>query len=345
LRPPAKPWIEWLPVAVRVLVVGAQIATVITTWPLWQARAWPPLLPAVPLPQWDIGWLMIVSALAVLVHPRYGLTAHCVVVGLAMLMDQTRMQPEIVSHCLLMLGTLPATGAKLVGRMHLVSLWLFSGLHKLFSPAFFDNIAPALFGDLFPSAPAGSVLVFASCIVGAELALGCLALSVRTRRFAACAAVPFHLGVLASLVWIGWNQAVWPWNVALAGAGFGLLFPWRESLTESFARAGVALRAAAACVLLAPLLFYVGALDAYMAHCLYSGNTPVGIWVHDGQEENLSMLTMHSSLHVPLPPTHRTFWQFFLAAGHPGDHLVIEDSRHWAHWWRYARTEYEYPER
>ncbi len=333
-----------LPVLLRWLVVASQIATVLITWELWSARVWPPLLPALPLPQFSVGWLMILSALAVLVRPREGLIVHVLVVGVAMLMDQTRMQPEIVSHCFLMLGTLPIAASQLIGRMHLVSLWLFSGLHKLLSPMFFDDIAPFLWQGVFPSASPTWSTAFGLTITSAEVALGLLSLFVRTRRVAAIAAVPFHLGILLSLSPLGldWNEAVWPWNVALAGAGMGLIYPWREPLLTSFTGIRLPMRVAAAAVLLSPLLFYVGVLDAYMAHCLYSGNTPRGIWEHDGIDDNLTMITINS-LRVPLPPTERTYWQFFLAAGHPGDRLVIEDFRSWARWWRYDRQEFDYP--
>ncbi len=333
---------EMLPVLFRWLVVAAQVATILVTWKLWQTRTSPPLLPVVELPQFGFGWLMLVSACAVLVTPRWGLIAHACVVFVAMLLDQTRMQPEIVSHCFLLLGTLPSNAARLIGRMHLISLWLFSGMHKLLSPAFYDDVAPYLWHGVTGDALPGAAQAFGVTLALTEIGLGLLAMFVRTRRIAAVAAIPFHLGVLASLVHMQWNEAVWPWNVALAGAGMGLLFDWREALLPSFRAVQGVMRAVAALVLVAPASYYFGGLDAYMAHCLYSGNTPRGYLVRPGIRENLTMLTI-DELKVPFPPTHRTYRDLFLAIGKPGDRLLIEDPRPCACWWGYDRVDFEYP--
>src|SRR5262245_15652377 len=66
-RPIAQEGLRWsisgdiLIVAFRWLVVGCQAATLLITWPLWQVHASPPMLPALPLPAFDLGPLLLLS--------------------------------------------------------------------------------------------------------------------------------------------------------------------------------------------------------------------------------------------------------------------------------------------
>ncbi|HEX4129496.1 MAG TPA: hypothetical protein VHZ24_05590 [Pirellulales bacterium] len=340
----ARRFLARLPLVARWAIVAAQVATVLVTWPLWQVREWPPMLPAVSSPQVSCGWAMLVSALAVLIVPRWGLTAHAVVVAVAMLMDQTRMQPEIVSHCLLLLGTLPGAGPKLIGRLHLITLWFFSGVHKLFSAGFYDEVAPFLWNGIFPRVSQTTIIAFGLVLAATEIALGLFAAFPRTRRAAAIAGALFHIGVFVSLSPVGldWNQAVWPWNLALAAASLGLLFDWRGSLWLDVRTVLPAWRIAAVGLLVAPATYYVGGLDAYLSHCLYSGNTPRGFWRHGHVTTDLTMLTIEK-LGVPLPPTHRTFWAMFRAAGQPDDQLYVFDPRWFARWRGWHESVYDYP--
>ncbi|HWA99081.1 MAG TPA: hypothetical protein VG713_11340 [Pirellulales bacterium] len=342
-RPAAISVGDWLPIVARCAIVAAQVATVLITWPLWEARAWPPLLPACGVPQCSMGWPMMVSALAVLIVPRGGLAVHASVVLVAMLMDQTRMQPEIVSHCLLLLGTLPAAVPRFVGRLHLISLWLFSGIHKLFSEAFYTDVAPFMWHGIFPEAPTAVITAFGVTVAVTEILLGVLSTFAATRRAAAVVGALFHVGVFLGLsLGLEWNMAVWPWNLALAVAAIGLLYPWRGSLLGQFQAVTLSWRAVGAALLLAPASYYIGGLDAYLAHCLYSANTPRGLWMHGNEIDDLSMLTIES-LDVPMPPTHRTFLAFFRAAGRPGDRLTIIDPRPCARWWSWQERTYDYP--
>ena len=108
----------------RISAVYAQAATIAITWPLWQVRHyvatadWPelPNLPALPLPQFDVGLLLFGSLLLVLIVPRWGVAVHGAMLLAAILLDQMRMQPECVSLFLLMLGTLDSPSLKMVAR-------------------------------------------------------------------------------------------------------------------------------------------------------------------------------------------------------------------------------------
>jgi uncharacterized membrane protein YphA (DoxX/SURF4 family) len=341
------PWKKiapWLAVALRVIVVVAQMATVWITWPLWQRREYPPLLPLVPGPAIDLGWVMLVTAATVLIWPRAGLAAHGLTILVAIGQDQTREQPQIISHALLLLGTIPRPAAQLVGRAHLASLWFFAGLHKLLSPGYYTQVIPGLWQPMLPGASA-SVVQLAG-IVGAcfELALGILALWPQGRRIAAIAAMLFHLGVFWTLSpWgLDWNESVWPWNMALAFAGFGLLWNWTTPAVADLRQVARPGQIVAVALALMPLGYYFALVDAYLAHCLYSANTPRAlIEVSEGSDISLPDATWEP-LHVPLPPTYRTYRAYFRAVGQQGDTLTIEDPRWLAPWWGGRRQEFPF---
>lgn len=324
----------------RWLVAAAQAVAVIVTWPVWQVRQEPPLLPALGLPEFDVGWLMLASLAVVCVAPRLGVASHAAVLAIAIMLDQTRLQPEFISCCFLLLGTLPALEAKLLGRLHLVALWFFSGFHKIISPGYYgqETFTAYLWSTLFPGrSPVGGTwlaVVVAIC----EMLLGIMALVPRTRRIAAWLALVLHTGALASLVFLDWNVAVWPWNVALALAGLALVRPWRETLAADFRRVGVVCRAAAVVLLISPLGYYLGIVDAYLAHCLYSSNLPMAYW----QGRELVGYPM-PTLHVPLPPTYRTYKAYFHAEAAPGDVMTIDDPRWCARYFGYAHEEVQQP--
>jgi uncharacterized membrane protein YphA (DoxX/SURF4 family) len=331
----------------RVTLVAGEAATVLVTWPLWQARSSPPNLPALPgLPALDMGAALLAALLLVLVAPRWGLPLHLAVLVAAMGLDQLRIQPQLVSFALLLCATGPApretgdgTGA-LVARCHLVALYLWAGLHKLLSAEYVDSAArfwqraaPAL-GPELARALAVGVAVFE---VGLALAVAWPV----TRRSAGWLAGAMHFAIFLSLSPLGRgrNESVWPWNLALAVAAPLLLTTWRTDWRTQLARpAAVAL---ALVLLLSPALYYLGRLDAYLAWCLYSVNVPVAILVRSEQREQLAaagattlrLPDLNSTireLSVPFPPAQRLFEQYFERVARPGDELHVYDPRGWA---------------
>lgn len=328
----------WPTLLFRWLVVAAQAATVCITWPLWQVRAAPPLLPALNLPQLDTGWLMLGSLAVLLLAPRTGVALHAFVLLVAIVLDQTRLQPEFVSMWFLLLATLPAAEAQLLGRMHLAALWFFSGFHKILSPNYYGVFAGWLWSQLAPGSSAAGGVWIAGVVAIVEMLLGLMVLVPRTRRMAGWLALVLHSGVLASLVYVNWNAAIWPWNVALALAGLALVRPWRESPIADFARVGGLCRVAAAGLLISPLGYYLGVVDAYLAHCLYSSNLPMAHW-HGRELVGFTLPT----LHVPLPPTYRTYKAYFHATAEPGDEMVIDDPRWCARVFGYAHEDVRQP--
>jgi hypothetical protein len=325
----------------RWLVVGAQGTTLWLTWPVWQNRTMPPMLPALAIPQLNMGWPLLVSLALVLATPRSGVILHSALLAWAIATDQMRLQPEVLSLCVLMLGTLPAAGAQLIGRTHLLSLWFYSGFHKLLSPGYYLMMHDRLWLRALPSSADKAAVVLSVGLALLEIALGVFAFFPRTRRWAAICALPVHAGIIVTLVSLHWNWAIIPWNLVLAVAGLALLWPWQESLRTDQARVGWPARIATWLLLISPLGYYLGLVDAYLAYCLYSANIPVAKWnggeivastLYRGPQDNPNQLYIG----VPIPPTHRTFEAFFRALAKPGDKLEIHDPRWCAQAFGYA---------
>lgn len=115
----------------RPLFVLLQGATVLLTWPLWQTRVDPPLLPMFEgFPQFDMSLVILATLVLTLVRPKVGVPAHITVLSIAFAQDQTRLQPEFVSLALILLGTTTIPYSGVLVRAHLVSLWFWSGLTR-----------------------------------------------------------------------------------------------------------------------------------------------------------------------------------------------------------------------
>ena len=155
-----------------------------------------------------------------------------------------------------------------------------------------------------------------------------------------------HTAILLNLSQLGINRndAVWPWNVALAFAGFVLIAPWKESLLDSVARCHALTRPLLVGLLVAPLGFYLGLMDAYLAHNLYSANTPQATVVCRSEclpHQNPNAIW--EAFRVPPPPEQRLFEQYFVLTCRPGDQLLISDSRWWFTWHGLARRRVSCP--
>lgn len=319
--------------AMRWALVGAQGFTLYLTWPLWQVRTSPPNLPLVPWlsgGDWpiDFTWLMLASLAIVLVRPAIGVVLHLATLLLAIMADQLRIQPEFVSIGLLMLGTSWGASGKILARWHLIALWFFAGLHKLLSDDYWNESGPEHFLRLMPEISRTTALWLAGGVAVWELSQGILTLVYPLRRFAGISAIALHSMILCGMMASNWNSAIWPWNITLALTGF-LLLPQAIVVQPGNYRPLVA-HGVGFAMFVAPCLFYVGKLDPYLAHCLYSDNTPQACFYNaEGDGEYLSTTTMNA-LNVPFPPAHRMFEQYFDRVAQPGDSMTILDDRSWA---------------
>ncbi|MGC4006356.1 MAG: hypothetical protein QM811_25835 [Pirellulales bacterium] len=136
-----------MPAPLTVLCVGLQVVTILVTWPLWQARSDPPY-PNLPwfdgCPSFSCGWLILATLAVVLARPGLGWMLHVAVLVPAIAMDQIREQPQVIGIAVLMGATIDERLAR-VARWYLVSLWFWSGLHKVLSP---DWMGPATWKQL-----------------------------------------------------------------------------------------------------------------------------------------------------------------------------------------------------
>ena len=190
-----------------------------------------------------------------------------------------------------------------------------------------------LWQRLLPDAGPSTAFWLSLVLAGLEMLLGVLALLPRTRRLAAIVALPLHAGIIGMLLYyLDWNWAVWPWNVALAGAGFGLLWSWREGVLTDLAAVRWSAKIAACILVVSPLGYYLGIVDAYLKptaiyirrtfpRATWNGGEIVASTMYRGPKDDPNQLYVG----VPIPPTHRTFEAFFHALAKPGDKLEIHD--------------------
>ena len=277
------------------------------------------MLAALPLPEINTGIIILVTLAGIFFRPLAGLAIHTLIVVYSILIDQTRLQPEIVSLVILMWGSLAFTSLQTLARAHLISLWFYVGLNKLLSPGYRSNFA-------FLHHPRSSSRALMIPVV--EILVGVLACITRTRKIAALLAFALHLAIVTVLVGGNGNSSVWAWNVGLAFAAIALFYSWKDSVVQAFRNSSSWVIAGALLILIAPLGFYFGLGDPYLAHNLYTKNTPVAVWHRaDGTSESIQPW---QPFNVPMPPEHRLFEQYFNELCGPGDYLVIQDPRYWA---------------
>lgn len=314
-------------VAYRGVLVAAQAATILLTWQVWQVRAVPPLLPLVPVPQFDMALPLLASLAVVLVRPRLGLPLHTGLLVWAIIADQCRLQPHVISLTWLMWGTAGLPGGLLVARGSLAATWLWAGIHKLTSPAYYGHSGSWMLGGLWPGADPALAALLAAAIAVTEIGLGVGTLLPACRRYVAIGAVVFHAGVLGMLAWrLGWDRPVWPWNVALACAGPFLVARWQgPGFGAIWSEASRMARGLAAALLVLPAGYWFGVVDAYLAHCIYSDNTPQAYVCSPFTRRNLGETCLRYD--VMLPPAQRLFVPFFRGVGQSGEWLEIEDPR------------------
>ena len=309
----------------RVLIACGLAATVALTWPLWQTRESPPMLPLLPIWQIDMGWPLVFACAALAISPTAGFALCWAMFAWAIASDQTRLQPQIPSMLLLSFSTMGSKGSELIARASLISLWFFAGVHKLLSPDYYTQLIPWLLGAEWQGTwgyAAGVVLAFS------ESLLAVLCLVPRSRTMAALLTFAIHAGVLALLspAFLNWNSAVWPWNVVLAIAGPNVVLRWRGwGLGDSWSESPTWAKCWAVALLFMPAGYWLGVVDANLAACLYANNTPKAFVCT--AFDRTSVNEFCETLNVPLPPAHRLYRPFFLGVGRAGTWLEVDDPR------------------
>ncbi|MFM8985390.1 MAG: hypothetical protein ACKONH_04915 [Planctomycetia bacterium] len=313
--------------ALRAALVAAQAATVLVTWNVWHPRSFPPLLPLVELPPFPAGQALLASLAVALFRPRVGVPLHAVVLAVAIVADQSRLQPHVISMATLLWATVGSPGGLVVARGSLAALWLYAGIHKLTSPAYFVTTGPWLLAAVWPGGPQWLGSAIAMAVAVTEVFLGCGCLVPRLRTAVAGVAAVFHVATFAVLALrLHWNSAVWPWNLALAVAGPAIVLGWRgRGLGDAWGAATRAARAVAIALFVLPAGYWLGVVDAFLAHCVYADNRPRAFVCTPFGRTDLDTICLR--LGVVLPPAHRLYVPFFRGIGRPGEWLEVEDPR------------------
>ncbi len=300
-----------------VLAVAAQLATVIITWQLWQVRVDPPNLPVLDLPAIPFGIVLVLSLVYCLIDPRRGCLTHAIVLGVASVFDQFRLQPQFLGILVLMFAVVSRHGA-IVCRWFLVSVWLWAGIHKFVSPDWYAHAGAWLV--MQTGLPVSKYhLPFAVSVAATEVVLGLLA--IFWPRIAGVCCFPFHVGVGTFLIYIQWNYSVLPWNFSTAVVG-----AWVMWLVGSKSRPKWAWeKFVALFFLIYPIGFYFGVVDHVYASVLYSDCVPRGLITRlDG---TLRPIEGWDPVHVPFPFERRLHRLFFERIAKPGEKLHIDDPR------------------
>ncbi|MFT5526005.1 MAG: hypothetical protein ACI9HK_003975, partial [Pirellulaceae bacterium] len=298
-----------------VLVVACELLTILITWSLWETRESPVNLPliAIPIP-FQIA--LAASLILVVMRPRIGGVAHAVVLLLACIDDQYRLQPQMICFAILILALIYEHGLWF-GRWYLVALWGWTGLHKLLSPEWLGAGSWTYLSRCGIDSGDWHI-VFAVAVAVVEIAIAVAAVCTPRRAAIGCAIL--HTGVLISLSPLvrNHNPSVWPWNFAVAVIGFWIL---TQQLPSTNGRWKYVMVAA---TLIIPAGFYFNLVNPYIAHVLYSGNKPQA---YHTTKEGVGQLDGYNGQSYPLPNSRRLFTQIFERTGSPGDKLYIYDPR------------------
>jgi hypothetical protein len=301
------------------IAVASQLATIAITWPLWQIRNDPPLLPAfsLNLPQVNFGWLMVGSCLLTLFRPWMGVWLHLAVILVACVFDEMRTQPQFFAIWVLMLASAKSE-LEPVARWFLISMWIWAGAHKILSPDWFTHSVSDLLIRVSLD-PEAWHWPFAIGIAAVEIIIGIAAIFRPRQSAVLCPLMHFGIILFVSPLALNWNYSVIPWNLASALIGFRILRrtptamptkPWEYVV--------------AALLLIYPSGFYAGWVDHGISFVFYSEHTPLGL-VSTNNESKL--IRGWTNVNVPFPNERRLLRRHFEASAKPGDKLHIRDPR------------------
>jgi hypothetical protein len=227
---------------------------------------------------------------------------------------------------ILLIGTLPGAFPIALARTHLISLWFFSGVSKLVGPGVFALFTHVLLARVgVESSPfLRQVGVYLPGM--AEIILALLVLWPRTRRVGAVGALLLHsviLLILSPLV-LGYNTAVYPWNIALALSGFAFFAGWSKPL---FVEVRPLAKVALGVLLVSPVAYYTGHAHPYLTHVLYSSYVPSASICDEAGTCRSPVVETLSTLNVPFPPEPPLFTRYFRASCAPGESMTTSDPR------------------
>jgi len=308
-----------------VVCVISQLTTLAITWPVWLVREFPVNLSWIAnTPQLPMGIPLVVSLLMVLVAPRkFGMLLHLGVLLVAITMDQFRCQPQVLSITVLMMACVWKPIRQLC-VWYLISMWLWTGVHKVLSPDWFGYSSVDLLKRLQWLHPYEYNVHFAVVVAASEIGLGVLAFL--RPRIAAIFCVAMHLGIAIFLFKINWNFSVLPWNVCTAIVGGWLLRNAVTSTSKLVQRPSPKWQMAIlAAMMIVPTGFYFGLVRHCFAHVLYSDYLPIAV-ITRGPDE-VELLDGWDEFAVPFPHEKAAYVAYLKASGKPGEKLHVLEPR------------------
>ena len=312
-----------------VVTVFSQVATILITWPAWQAREFPPNLPWIAMtPQLSCGLMLLISLAFVLISPRkYGMVGFLLTLGLAIGMDQFRCQPQVIAITFMMAACVWVPARRLC-LWFLISMWLWAGIHKLGSSEWFTHVSYGLLSQTRVN-PDGVYQGFALLIGLGELGLAIAAWTRPRQVMLGC--IGLHCSIVIFLLCIGWNTSVIPWNLCTAIVG-AWLFRNAETKGPDLVQSALVFptspvpRVLVVAMLIVPVGMYFGLIRHCFAHALYSGNLPIAL---ASRAEGVESLEVWDDIQFPFPNVQNSYRDYFVLTGSVGDKLHIRDPR-WA---------------
>jgi hypothetical protein len=161
------------------------------------------------------------------------------------------------------------------GRFILAATYIWSGLQKC-NWNFVHEIYPWLL-EPFLSEPAREAVMPGALVAPVlETAIGVGLLLPATRRVSLVLVLGMHAALLVCLgpLGHGWNNVVWPWNVAMMAAACVLFWRTPDVSCRAIVRPGASVYRWVVVVLFGvmPVFSFVSLWDSYLSASLYSGN-------------------------------------------------------------------------
>lgn len=242
---------------------------------------------------------------------------HLAVMLVACVFDEMRTQPQFFAIWVLMLASAKSE-LDPIARWFLISMWIWAGAHKLFSPDWFTHSVSDLLIRVSLD-PDAWHWPFAIGIAAVEIIIGIVAIFVPRQSAFLCPLMHFGIILFVSPLALNWNYSVIPWNFASALIGFNILRNTRTAMPTKpweYVVAGL--------LLLYPSGFYLGWVDHGISFVFYSDHTPHGlVSTNDGAK----LIRGWTNVNVPFPNERRLLKRHFEASAKPGDKLHIRDPR------------------
>lgn len=235
----------------------------------------------------------------------------------ACVFDEMRTQPQFFAIWVLMLASAKSE-LEPVARWFLISMWIWAGAHKTFSPDWFTHSTSDLLVRISLD-PDAWHWPFAIGIAAVEILIGIAAIFAPRQSAYLCLLMHFGIILFVSPLVLDWNYSVIPWNLASALVGFHILRLTPSALPKKsweYVVAGL--------LLLYPSGFYIGWVDHGISFVFYSEHTPHGLV---STINDTKLIRGWTNVNVPFPNERRLLRRHFETSAKPGDKLHIRDPR------------------